>query len=48
MSSIATANSAVTPVKAFVAIEQNGATLLPLRKAGLARFSESDYPTLRD
>ena len=48
MSSIATANSAVTPVEAFVAIEQNGATLLPLRKAGLARFSESGYPTLRD
>ena len=48
MSNIATANSAVTPVEAFVAIEQNGATLLPLRKAGLARFAESGYPTLSD
>jgi Fe-S cluster assembly protein SufD len=48
MSNIATANSAVTPVEAFVPIEQNGATLLPLRKAGLARFAESGYPTLRD
>ena len=48
MSQVATTNPAVEPVEAFTKLEQNGATLMPLRKAGLARFAESGYPTLRD
>ena len=48
MSQVATTNFAVEPVEAFAELEQNGAALMPLRKAGLARFSESGYPTLRD
>ena len=48
MSQVDTTNPAVEPVEAFTKLEQNGAALMPLRKAGLARFSESGYPTLRD
>ena len=48
MSQVATTNFAGEPVEAFAELEQNGAALMPLRKAGLARFSESGYPTLRD
>ena len=48
MSQVDTTNPAVEPVEAFNKLEQNGAALMPLRKAGLARFSESGYPTLRD
>ena len=48
MSQVDTTNPAVEPVNAFTKLEQNGAALMPLRKAGLARFSESGYPTLRD
>lgn len=48
MSELATTNPAVEPVEAFTKLEQNGASLMPLRKAGLARFSESGYPSLRD
>ena len=48
MSQIATTNPAVEPVEAFTKLEQNGAAMMPLRKAGLARFAESGYPTLRD
>ena len=46
MSQVDTANPAVEPVEAFTKLEQNGAALMPLRKAGLARFSESGYSTL--
>ena len=48
MSQVDTTNPAVEPVNVFTKLEQNGAALMPLRKAGLARFSESGYPTLRD
>ena len=48
MSQVATTNFAVEPVEAFAELEQNGAALMPLRKAGLARFSEAGFPTLRD
>ena len=48
MSQVATTNPAVEPVEAFTKLEQNGAAMMPLRKAGLARFAESGYPTLRD
>ena len=48
MSTVATTDPATTPVEAFAQLEQNGVELMPLRKAGLARFSESSYPTLRD
>ena len=48
MSQVDTTNPAVEPVNAFTKLAQNGAALMPLRKAGLARFSESGYPTLRD
>ncbi|MDP6082034.1 MAG: Fe-S cluster assembly protein SufD [Verrucomicrobiota bacterium] len=48
MSNVATTDPATTPVEAFVQLEQNGVELMPLRKAGLARFSETGYPTLRD
>jgi len=48
MSQFASTDFAATPAEAFAAIEQDGAALMPLRKAGLARFSESGYPTLRD
>ena len=48
MSQVDTTNPAVEPVEAFTKLEQNGAALMPLRKAGLARFSESGYSTLRD
>ncbi|MEC8988860.1 MAG: Fe-S cluster assembly protein SufD, partial [Verrucomicrobiota bacterium] len=48
MSQVDTANPAVEPVEAFTKLEQKGAALMPLRKAGLARFSESGYSTLRD
>ena len=48
MSQVTTTNPAFEPVEAFNKLEQNGAALMHLRKAGLARFSESNYPTLRD
>ena len=48
MSQVATTNFAVEPVEAFAELEQNGAALMPLRKAGLARFFETGFPTLRD
>ena len=48
MSTVATTDPATTPVEAFAQLEQNGVELMPLRKAGLARVSESSYPTLRD
>ena len=48
MSQAAVTDPAATPVEAFAAMEQNGATLMPLRKAGLARFAESGYPSIRD
>ena len=48
MSQAAATDFAATPAEAFAAIEQNGVALMPLRKAGLARFSESGYPSLRD
>jgi Fe-S cluster assembly protein SufD len=48
MSNVATTDPATTPVEAFARLEQNGATMMPLRKAGLARFAEAGFPTLRD
>ena len=48
MSQAAATDPAATPVEAFSAIEQSGAALMPLRKAGLARFSESGYPSLNN
>ena len=48
MSAVATTDPASAPVEAFAELEQNGAALMPLRKAGLARFSEAGFPTLRD
>ena len=48
MSQVASTNFAVEPVDAFAELEQNGAALIPLRKAGLSRFCESGFPTLRD
>ncbi|HJN90813.1 MAG TPA: Fe-S cluster assembly protein SufD [Verrucomicrobiota bacterium] len=48
MSQAGTTTSALTPMEAFVAVEQNGMPQMPLRKAGLARFSDSGYPTLKD
>ena len=48
MSQAAATDPAATPVEAFAAMEQLGAALMPLRKAGLTRFSESGYSTLRD
>jgi len=48
MSTVATTDPASAPVEAFAKLEQNGAALMPLRKAGLARFSEAGYPMLRD
>ena len=48
MSQVATTNFTVEPVDAFAELEQNGAALMPLRKAGLSRFCESGFPTHRD
>ena len=48
MSQATATDPAATPVEAFAAMEQNGAALMPLRKAGLARFAESGYPSIRD
>ena len=45
----ATANeTAQAPIEAFTRVEQAGGPLLPLRKAGLARFAERGFPTTHD
>ena len=47
--SSATANeTAPAPIEAFARVEQAGGPLLPLRKAGLARFAEQGFPTTHD
>ena len=48
MSSATATELAKTPTEAFSQVEQEGGELLPLRKAGLARFAEHGYPTTRD
>jgi len=45
----ATANeTAQAPIEAFTRVEEAGGPLLPLRKAGLARFAERGFPTTHD
>ena len=48
MSSATATELAKPPTEAFSQVEQEGGELLPLRKAGLARFAEHGYPTTRD
>ena len=48
MSSATTNETPPAPVEAFAQVEQAGGPLLPLRKAGLARFAERGYPTTND
>ena len=48
MSSATATELAKAPTAAFAQVEQAGVELLPLRKAGLARFAEHGYPTTRD
>ena len=48
MSSATTNKTPPAPVEAFAQVEQAGGPLLPLRKAGLARFAERGYPTTGD
>ena len=48
MSQASITTSVLTPVAAFGAIEQNDAPQMLLRKAALARFSDSGYPTQKN
>jgi len=48
MSSTTTNETIPAPVEAFTRVEQTGGPLLPLRKAGLARFAEQGFPTTSD
>ncbi|MEE2943044.1 MAG: hypothetical protein VX413_06540, partial [Verrucomicrobiota bacterium] len=48
MSSTTANETAPGPIEAFAPVEQAGGPLLPLRKAGLARFAEWGFPTTRD
>ena len=48
MSSATTNETPPAPVEAFAQVEQAGGPLLPLRKAGLARFAERGYPKTND
>ena len=48
MSSATTNKTIPAPVEAFAQVEQAGSPLLPLRKAGLARFAEHGFPSTSD